>query len=146
MKKITLALMAALALACVMGFVGCAKEPAANNNNSSSSTTQTTASIVGTGKYTGEESFPDTLVFNASGTFNGYVEGEVVFFGSYVASSGSVTLSMEDEDGNNIGLKEMPDELNEFLQKHHFGGVIFFADNMDTIDLYLYYIFLLFIS
>ncbi len=104
MKKTTLGLMTALFLSFVIGFAGCAKEPANNNNsnNNSSSSTQTAASIVGTWKYTGEESFPDTLVFYAAGNFKGFVEGDVVLSGSYVASNGSVTLSMEMEgdDGN----------------------------------------------
>ena len=107
MKKISLVLMAALVLALVIGFVGCAKEPANNNNNNNNnnpSPTQTTVSIVGTWKYTGEESFPDTLVFYSSGTFKGFVEGTIAMSGSYVASNGSVTLSMEMEEEENINV------------------------------------------
>ena len=103
MKKTSLVLMAALVLALVIGFVGCAKEPANNNNNNNPSPTQTTVSIVGTWNYTGEESFPDTLVFYSSGTFKGFVEGVTALSGSYVASNGSVTLSFED-NGENINV------------------------------------------
>ena len=110
MKKTTLGLMTALFLSFLIGFAGCAKEPANNNNsnNNSSSSSQTTASIVGTWKYTGSESFPDTLVFYSSGTFKGFVEGDLALWGSYVASNGSVTLSMEmegdDEDTENVNV------------------------------------------
>ena len=31
-------------------------------------------------------------------------------------------------------LKEMPREVEEFIQAHHFGGVIFFNNNIDTIE------------
>lgn len=104
MKKTSLVLMAALVLSLVIGFVGCAKEPANNNNNNNPSPTQTTVSIVGTWKYTGEESFPDTLVFYSAGNFKGFVEGRVALSGSYVASNGSVTLSFETDDGENINV------------------------------------------
>ena len=39
-----------------------------------------------------------------------------------------------DEDGNDLGLQEMPDEVTEFLKNHHFGGIILFADNINTIE------------
>ena len=39
-----------------------------------------------------------------------------------------------DEDGNDLGLQEMPDEVKNFLQTHHFGGVILFADNINNIE------------
>ncbi|MBR4776059.1 MAG: hypothetical protein IK007_00445, partial [Lachnospiraceae bacterium] len=39
-----------------------------------------------------------------------------------------------DEDGNDLGLQEMPDEVKNFLQTHPFGGVILFADNINNIE------------
>ena len=53
MKKITLALMAALALAFVIGFAGCADEPKDNNNNSSASTQTTPTTQQSTNPFIG---------------------------------------------------------------------------------------------
>ena len=39
-----------------------------------------------------------------------------------------------DDEGNNLGLEELPSEVAEFIQNHHFGGVIFFTENIKTVE------------
>ena len=101
MKKLTLALMAILAMALVIGFAGCAN--GSKDKEDSNSTPTTNASVVGTWKLTSGTCF-DTMEIKNDGTGKFYLAGVTQDQFTYSVSGNTITINATDDENNHYTL------------------------------------------